>query len=631
MGRQNETTRNRTDEVAEFVLNQNFDILEEGIPPCLCCIDEPSKEKKLNPFVSMFDEEFRDIILDMLVISVKQRQKSDCEAILHFNGANMWVFVQAIPRNFDDRILIEVRLFDISKRKYIEDSVSEKVSFPKSLVKIGTIFSSSNDISLAIAESMKLIMNDLKVHTLSIYRDIPDEEHFVLDKYEIHPDLAANYPTDSVLPYRTVLGFKKVLEEQGIIVSESPDEKFTAVLRNRIQLVGIESFVCAPIFITGKFYGVLVAANAHERHWAPQEIDFIHASALILGQNIDREIIKKQILTTRNDFVNIFNNASDLVFIVNLDGTIIEANATATKATGYERNELLGKHVEDISINSAGIEPVMAGEMHQSRQLIFGTSLKKKSGELVPIEVREKIVTYNNRKCILTIARDITDRKQFDRLILQTIIETEERERKRFAEALHDDLGPLLSALKIYTNLLVNKKFDPRSDVLAMEQMNQIIEQAIQTTKQTAANLMPNVLADFGLVEAVTDFVSKVATTKVIDLTFDCEIRDAVIKGNTSKVLFGVVKELINNTIKHSKAQSAKLTMVKEQEKLAILFEDNGTGFDFNQMLRNENNGMGIKNIVSKIDSLGGTIRTNKVLPHGFSIAILLEFTEVLK
>jgi PAS domain S-box-containing protein len=613
-------------ELATYVLNQNFDIIETGIPPCLCCIEETTENTQLQPFIELFDEDFKEIILDTLVKSVQKMETTDCESMLISEKSSCWVLNRFTPRNCDNRMFIEVRIFDLSNRRYNDNNSAGKTNFSKSLVNIGTIFATSDDISKSILDSMKLILTDLNLNVLAIYRDASDEEQFILDTQVVSAGLENYFPTDMALPYHTVLGFKKVLKNQEIIVSDSINEPITTVLRDIILSLGIHSYVVAPIFIAGKFYGALVAGFCQERQWIPSEIDFLHASALILGQNIDREITKKQILTTRNDFINIFNNASDMVFIVNLDGTIIEANATATKTIGYERNELLGKHVEDISSVSTGIEPVMAGEMHQSRQLIFGTSLKRKTGEQIPIEVREKIVTYNNRKCILTIARDITDRKQFDRLILQTIIETEERERKRFAEALHDDLGPLLSALKIYVNLLVNKKFDPRLDDMAMEQMTQIIEQAIQTTKQTAANLMPNVLADFGLVEAVTDFIQKVNTAKVLDILFIDETKGTHIKGNSSKVFFSVTKELINNTIKHAKAQRAKLTLTYNDSNILLLkYEDDGIGFDFQKMLREENQGMGIKNLVSKIDTMKGTIKTETRISGGFMIIISLE------
>ena len=609
----------------EYVLNSEFNIISDKKPVCLYCLENLPVNKKIKSFVSLVNHEFSEIVINTLMSCYQNIQEVDCEVIMQVNNIETWVLIRFFPRKFDNKFFIEVQIIDITYRRFKIGSNTNKFHIPNSLVSIGTIFSTTNNIALAIRQSMQHVLDVIHLDSLVIYRDQPEEDCFILENKVVRNELIENDLSESTLNYSTVLGFKKILENYELIVSGSLSNSMTKSLQEKIAGIGMQSFVISPIFIAGKFYGALIAGYSKKREWTNLEIEFIHGSSLILGQNIDREITKREILSTRNDFINIFNNASDLVFIVAFNGTIIEANHTAIKALGYKRAELLGKHVENISAVSNDIEHILGGEIHQSRQLIFGTSLIKKSGENIPIEVREKIVTYNNRKCILTIARDITDRKQFDRLILQTIIETEERERKRFAESLHDDLGPLLSAMKIYVDLLVNKKIDPKANTMAMDQMKQIMEQAIVTTRQTALNIMPNVLTDFGLAEALSDFITKVRTTQIVEIEYFETNPQYIIKGNKAKVLFSVIKELTNNSLRHSGAKKVDIKLLDKTDSFVVEYSDDGIGFDFYSMLRKENRGMGIKNIVSKIESINGKIKAKQGKKRGIFIEIVLK------
>ncbi|MDD4746824.1 MAG: PAS domain S-box protein [Salinivirgaceae bacterium] len=611
--------------IQELILNRDFNVISNRIPACLYCYEEPTDKTSLESFIDLVNPDFIEITLNTLAKCVEELQLSDCEVIMPISGEDTWVLIRFYPRKFDHKFFIETHIIDISHRRYKTGIKSNEFHITSSLVRIGTIFSKAKDITVAIQQSMQYILEELHLDTLVIYRDVPEEHSFILDNRVIYSQLIVGYPLESIINYSTVLGFKKILENYELIVSGSTSESMTKSLQERIEKIGICSYVLAPIFIAGKFYGALVAGNNKDRIWTNIEVSFLHGSSLILGQNIDREITKREILSTRNDFINIFNNASDLVFIIAFNGTILEANRTAIRALGYNRRDLLGKHVERISTVSSEPDSILAGEMHQSRQLTFGTTLKKKSGETIPIEVKEKIVTYNNQKCILTIARDITDRKLFDRLILQTIIETEERERKRFAESLHDDLGPLLSALKIYVDLLVSKKFDPHTDQLAMDQMKQIIEQAIATIRQTAHNIMPNVLSDFGLSEALNDFINKLRTTQVVEIEFFESNPEYVVKNNRAKILFSAIKELVSNSLRHANARKIGVKLLVKDESFVVEYTDDGIGFDFNAVARGEHDGMGIKNIVSKIDSLGGKIISKKVSGLGIFIEITID------
>jgi signal transduction histidine kinase len=213
-------------------------------------------------------------------------------------------------------------------------------------------------------------------------------------------------------------------------------------------------------------------------------------------------------------------------------------------------------------------------------------------------------------------------RRQTEKMFLNTIIQTEEKERKRFAKDLHDGLGPLLSTVKMSVSSLAQMKHNEASREI-VENTELVINEAIKSLKEISDNLSPHVLNNFGLVRALSNFSNKINITKTIRINLVSNLKDERFDNNVEVVLYRVVCELINNTIKHAKAKKIDLSLTKDGDYLTIIYQDDGKGFDVAKVIEQPvTSGMGFSNIYSRINSLKGEINIESEHKKGTWVTI---------
>ncbi|MCK5344575.1 MAG: PAS domain S-box protein, partial [Candidatus Heimdallarchaeota archaeon] len=242
-----------------------------------------------------------------------------------------------------------------------------------------------------------------------------------------------------------------------------------------------------------------------------------------------------------------------------------------------------------------------------------------KSGRLIPVEINSQVIDYEGKKVVLSIVRDIRERREIQRRILNTIIETEEKERSRFAKDLHDGLGPLLSTTKLYIKALSTID-DPGQKEIAITNSQIAIDEAISSIKEIANNISPHILRNFGLVAALNSYVNKINDTKEIMLDFEANLNKRLDE-NCELSLFRIIIELINNTLKYAKAKKASISLNKRKRLVMLDYSDDGVGFDVEKQL-NEPAGRGLLNIVNRTKTLNGKIIFNSEKGKGFNVKI---------
>ena len=205
---------------------------------------------------------------------------------------------------------------------------------------------------------------------------------------------------------------------------------------------------------------------------------------------------------------------------------------------------------------------------------------------------------------------------------MRAIIQTEERERRRFAKDLHDGLGPLLSTARMTMSALLQYERDDHSRQI-LENANNVINDAVESIKEISNNLSPHVLTNFGLASAIKNFVFKVSQSKSINISFDTSLTDADrFDSNIETVLYRATCEMINNTIKHANATEVNISLEKIQRTLVIKYDDNGCGFDSEKSVAEPNSGMGLSNIASRLNSINGLFVFNSAPGEGFHAVI---------
>ena len=176
-----------------------------------------------------------------------------------------------------------------------------------------------------------------------------------------------------------------------------------------------------------------------------------------------------------------------------------------------------------------------------------------------------------------------------------------------FATDLHDGLGPMLSTIKLFINQLEDKDLKKKDRLEMIKQSSEMIDESIATAKEISNNLMPSVIRDFGLIAAIDSFCQKINAAEQIDVLFDKNVSSTNFNSTLEIVVYRIVKELINNTIKYASARHINITINEKNKRLQMLYEDDGVGFDVNSVMNSRAKGLGLNNIITRAKSINGT------------------------
>ena len=356
---------------------------------------------------------------------------------------------------------------------------------------------------------------------------------------------------------------------------------------------------------------------------------------LITNKNISQFLLKiKQkekaiqettieLIESENRFRTLFENTGDDIFVSDKNGKIVEVNQAICNTLGYLREEILQMTVDQLKTPKyAAFVKENREQIFLKRKLTYESEHITKNGEIIQVEIKSRVIITENEKYILSIARNISERKKMIRQVLNAVIQTEERERERFAKEMHDGLGPLLSAIKLYANELGDPSIDANEKADMTKQVDELIDEAISNTRTISNNLMPRVIIDYGLIKAVYSYCEKINKTEKIHIQFSANNIEEDLDNNIQLILYRVISELINNTLKHASAKNIIIELEKKGNKVELIFIDDGIGFVVDHIMKNQKSGMGLKNIISRIKSINGNCNFISQKNKGFKIVI---------
>ena len=213
------------------------------------------------------------------------------------------------------------------------------------------------------------------------------------------------------------------------------------------------------------------------------------------------------------------------------------------------------------------------------------------------------------------------EKRDIEKTLLNAIIQAEETERKRFAKDLHDGLGPLMSTVKMSLSSLSRiEKDDQMKKILHNSDI--VIDEAIKSIREISNNLSPHILNNFGLNKAMRNFINKINYSDSIKIKFTSNFEEDRFESNTEVVLYRVLCELINNTIKHAGASLISISLEKSQAEITCRYMDNGKGFDATLLSPAFHTGMGYSNMVTRINSLNGSFNLTSEQDKGTNAVI---------
>ena len=204
-------------------------------------------------------------------------------------------------------------------------------------------------------------------------------------------------------------------------------------------------------------------------------------------------------------------------------------------------------------------------------------------------------------------------RSLFSKRILSAVLRAEERSRSSFAKELHDGMGPLLSSAKMSLSAISTENMSEEQQQI-LRNTRFLIDESIRSVREISNNVSPQLLSDFGLAQGVRNFISKIAPLNVVNMAFNTNLDKERFDSDTEVVLYRVICELINNSLKHSGCSDIEVSLMLEGTILSLDYSDNGQGFDIDTLPLS---GMGLSNITSRIDSLNGDITITSAKGEG--------------
>ncbi|MES2777947.1 MAG: sensor histidine kinase [Bacteroidota bacterium] len=200
----------------------------------------------------------------------------------------------------------------------------------------------------------------------------------------------------------------------------------------------------------------------------------------------------------------------------------------------------------------------------------------------------------------------------------RAILQAEENERERIARELHDGVGQMMSAAKMNLSAMEGDlAFTNDNQKNAYERIVNLVDEGCREVRTVSHQMMPNALLKKGLASAIREFIDKI-DSRILKVDLYSEGLNERIDTNTETVLYRVVQECVNNVIKHSGANHLDISLIKDKDGISVTIEDNGKGFNTEQKAE----GIGMKNIVTRIAYLKGTVDFDSKPGNGTLVAI---------
>jgi two-component system sensor histidine kinase UhpB len=357
----------------------------------------------------------------------------------------------------------------------------------------------------------------------------------------------------------------------------------------------------------------------------------------VINDITQRKLSELKVQNSEKRFRTLFNNADDAVFVNKFTrdlrlGIFTEVNNLACYRLGYARDEFLS--LNPYVIFPKRYYPIVdaaCAELAKTGHTIFEAMQIKKDRSQIPVEVKSHLFELDGHPSILSIARDITDRKLAEKRLnvtsqrlrnlasrLQTI---REEERTVIAREIHDELGQSLTVLKIQTALLLNKLKLNQPDVKEKsDSIIELIDQTVESVQKISAKLRPGILDELGLVPAI-EWQSQEFQNRT-GIHCDCILPkiDIDISADRATAIFRILQESLTNVARHSDAKRVSVILKQVDHTLTLEVTDNGQGITLGQ--RNDSNSLGLLGMKERALVFGGQVKIHGVSGQGTNVKV---------
>ncbi|QOD61485.1 sensor histidine kinase [Polaribacter haliotis] len=280
------------------------------------------------------------------------------------------------------------------------------------------------------------------------------------------------------------------------------------------------------------------------------------------------------------------------------------------------------KEKENLQLKQKNLET--EAESKQRRNMLIASLLFILSAGTIAILLlknsKRKRKLAEQQKALET-QKNLTLLKEQELTTINAMVDGQEKERKRIAEDLHDNLGSVLATLKLhFENLQINKEKKKINQEELFNKTESLIDEAYLKVRSIAHAKNAGVIANQGLLTAVQMMAEKISSADKINIEVIHFGLDKRLDNSLEITVFRIIQELITNIIKHAEAKNATINISLYDKNLNIIIEDNGKGFNVKKV--NLKDGMGISSIKTRVEHLKGTFEIDATIGKGSSVII---------
>jgi PAS domain S-box-containing protein len=334
----------------------------------------------------------------------------------------------------------------------------------------------------------------------------------------------------------------------------------------------------------------------------------------------------------------VVDSSDDAIVTKTLDGIITSWNRGAEQLFGYTAAEAIGQPIFlIIPDDRTAEEHEVLARLHRGERIEhFETVRQAKDGRPIPISLTVSPVKDAQGTIIgvSKVARDISDRIRAQEMAEQRRVEQErvalltrlvlaqEDERRRIARELHDQLGQQLTALRLTLAALDSESVDPNELRVQLETLREVGRQLDEDIAFRVWELTPAVLENVGLSEALRLYVRRWSThfSIGVHLHISASAGDRL-ASEVETMMYRVTQEVLNNVVKHARADRVDITLERGAEYVSLIIEDNGVGF--NPMnLPAADHGLGLIAMRERAAVVGGELQIESTPTQGTTVLV---------
>lgn len=342
----------------------------------------------------------------------------------------------------------------------------------------------------------------------------------------------------------------------------------------------------------------------------------------------------------------IFDTAVDAIVTIDERGIIDRFNRAAERLFGYAEAEVTGKNVSILM-------PSPYREMHdgylahyrqtgEKRIIGIGREVigQRKGGTTFPMDLAVAEMRFGDRRMFTGVVRDISERKQAEEALRQSQSELrrlsahqeqlKEQERKRIAQEIHDELGALLTGIKAYVSVSIDRaeRAGLPADPLLAETAS-LADTAIKTVRKVITDLRPSVLDQLGVWAALEWYADQIEERSGLDCvcSIDPSAQEVELDHERSTMVFRVVQEALTNVVRHAEASSVTVQAMCRDGIVTVTIEDDGKGIDTERLLNRDS--WGLLGMYERSHHFGGDLRINGTPGQGTRVVLRLPLENI--